>query len=66
MDNTLDRVPLSDEIAEVLEKLKNGKTQGSSNTLSEILKVGCKNEDFRVMIEGLVRPVWEERHVPQE
>ena len=66
VDGSLGQVPTLQEVAEAVSKLKNGKAPGSSNILPEMLKVGCKDEEFINMIVDLLSSVWKERKVPKE
>ena len=41
------------ELAEALDKLKNGKAASSSNILPEMVKIACDNEEFRALLLDL-------------
>jgi len=49
-----------------LSRLKNGKAPGNSNILSEMLKVGCDNNEFVSLLVDLLQSVWKERKVTKE
>ena len=66
VDGSLGQVPTLQEVAGAVSKLKNVKAPGSSNILPEMLKVGCKDEEFINMIVDLLSSVWKERKVPKE
>ena len=73
MDEDLGKTPSSVEVAKALGKLKNGKAPRSSDILPEMLKMGCRIEDFirriedfMMLIVNLVEAVWKEKRVPQE
>ena len=58
--------PTSIEVTAALGKLRNGRTEGTSNIMPEMLKVGAKNEDFVSILTNLFRAVWKEKRVPHE
>ena len=49
-----------------LGKLKNGKADGYSYMLPEMLKAGARNKDFMGMLTELMSVMWENRCVPHE
>ena len=49
------------ELKGALSKLKNGKAEGSSNILPDMVKATCEEESFRDLLLDFVHTVWEER-----
>ena len=65
VDEDIGKTPSLAEVAKALGMLKNGKAPGSSDVLPEMLKMGCRNEDFMRLIVNMVEAVWKEKKVLQ-
>ncbi len=59
-------VPSEEEVLEAVMKMKNGKTAGESEILSEMVKAACCSGSFVEILMELVSDVWAEGKVPAD
>ena len=62
----LTELPSMEDLLDAVDKLKNGKVEGKSGILPEMLKAACGNNVFAEMFLQLLHKVWEEKSVPKD
>ena len=59
-------IPTRNELIDAINALKNGKAEGASGILPELVKVACYEDDFLELLLDPVQAAWKKGEVPKD